>query len=294
MAASSDEPSAIRCAIAALSASLSVGFAGSSGVFAASARIPLGRFASKTIYWALSGDEVPLDINAAPRIVCVGNSPKRQSIYGTALALMIAQMFKVVNVPGRRHCGILLDELPTIYLKGLDNLISTARSNNVAVVLGAQDKSQLVRDYGKKESDVIFNTVGNLFAGAVKGSTAQELSRTFGKEDRGMTSFHEGESESTSLSYQLRELLPAHRIEALSQGCFCGYVSDSNTQKIDKKIFCGEILASPAPKDTVELPLQSSLKPFQIPLFMERQWEKIKKDIDEMITRELEMIRDRS
>lgn len=60
-----------------------------------------------------------------------------------------------------------MDEVPTIYFKGLDTLIATARSNKVAVCLGAQDFSQLVRDYGEKEARVIQNTVGNVFAGQV-------------------------------------------------------------------------------------------------------------------------------
>ena len=51
------------------------------------------------------------------------------------------------------------DELPTIYFRGLDNLIATARSNKVAVCLGFQDFSQLKRDYGDKEAAVVMNTV---------------------------------------------------------------------------------------------------------------------------------------
>ena len=122
-----------------------------------------------------------------------GNNPKRQSIYGTTLALLTSQLFKQINNPGKWHSGVLIDELPTIYLKGLDNLIDTGRQNKVATVIGAQDRSQLVRDYDKKESDVIFNTVGNLFAGAVKGDTAAELSKSFGKEDREQRSYQEGD-----------------------------------------------------------------------------------------------------
>ena len=98
----------------------------------------------------------------------MGNNPRRQSVYGTTLAMLMSQLFKIINMPGKLHSAVLIDELPTIYLKGLDNLINTARENKVAVVIGAQDKSQLVRDYDTKESDVIFNTVGNVFAGAVK------------------------------------------------------------------------------------------------------------------------------
>ena len=106
----------------------------------------------------------------------MGNNPDRQELYGTTLALYVSRLCKTVNKPGKLHSGVLLDELPTIFIKGLDNLIATARSNKVAIVLGAQDKSQLVRDYTQKEADVIFNTDGNNFAGQVNGKTAEDLS----------------------------------------------------------------------------------------------------------------------
>lgn len=210
----------------------------------ASARVPLNRFASETLYWTLSGDDFSLQINDPdhPAIVCVGNNPARQQVYGTTLAMLMSQLFKIINRPGQIRCGVLIDELPTIYLKGLDHLINTARSNHVAVVIGAQDKSQLVKDYDKKESDVIFNTVGNVFAGAVKGDTAESLSRSFGKTERETRSYQESDtSEHITVSFQQREVLPASSIEALSQGSFCGYVADEFRQKINPKIFCGEI-----------------------------------------------------
>ena len=77
---------------------------------------------------------------------------------------------------------MIINELATIFFKGLDNLIATARSNKVAVVLGFQDFSQLKRDYGDKEATVIMSTVGNVFSGqVVVGETAKTLSERFGK-----------------------------------------------------------------------------------------------------------------
>ena len=64
------------------------------------------------------------------------DNPRRQSIYGTTLALLTSQLFKQINMPGKRHSAVLIDELPTIYIRGLDNLIDTGRQNKVAVVLG--------------------------------------------------------------------------------------------------------------------------------------------------------------
>lgn len=210
----------------------------------ASAQIPLNKFVSKKLYWVLSGNDFSLDVNNPehPKILCVGNDPDRQSIYGTTLALYASRMFKTINHKHKLKCGVLLDELPTIYLKGIDNLIATARSNKVAIVLGAQDKSQLRRDYGEKESDVIFNTVGNIFSGQVNGKTAEELSRSFGKEFRRRESQTRSiESDSVNVSFQQEELLPISTIETLSQGTFFGKVADNNDDKIDDKFFCGEI-----------------------------------------------------
>ena len=256
----------------------------------ASACVPLNRFASKTLYWTLSGDDFSLDINNPnePKIICVGNNPRRQSVYGTTLAMLMSQLFKVINVPGKRHCAVLIDELPTIYLKGLDNLINTARENKVAVVIGAQDKSQLVRDYDQKESDVIFNTVGNVFAGAVKGTTAESLSKSFGKTEREMTSYQEGASnDHITYSYQQREVLPASKIEALSQGSFCGYVADTYAQKVHPKIFCGEVQLAPPAKHHEKVPQIVDLTPEKMNAAVEANYRKIHMDIVNMLFKEL-------
>ena len=210
----------------------------------ASAQIPLMRFASPALYWVLSGDDFSLDVNDpnSPAILCVGNDPDRQNIYGTTLALYTSRMFRQINHKGKAPCAVLLDELPTIFIKGLDNLIATARSNKVAIVLGAQDKSQLIRDYSDKEAEVIFNTVGNVFAGQVNGRTAKELAETFGREFRQQESETTGgENDTVNRSFQQQDILPQSRIETLTQGYFFGKVADNNDTPIKRKLFCGEI-----------------------------------------------------
>ena len=257
----------------------------------ASARVPLNRFASKTLYWTLSGDDFSLEINDpnAPKIICVGNNPRRQSVYGTTLAMLMSQLFKIINQPGKMHSAVLIDELPTVYLKGLDNLINTARSNKVAVVIGAQDKSQLVKDYDQKESDVIFNTVGNVFAGAVKGSTAESLSKSFGKVEQEMRSYQESDtSDHVTYSFQQREVLPANKIEALSQGTFCGYVADTFKQKVHPKTFCGEVHAGAPPKHNEALPqIVVNMTEEEIMQEVEMNYQKIHLDIVNLLFKEL-------
>lgn len=212
----------------------------------ASAKIVLNKMSSPALYWVLSGDDFTLDINEpdSPKILCLGNDPNRQAIYGTVLALYTSRLFKLANRKHKRKCGILLDELPTIFLKGLDNLIATARSNKVAIVFGAQDKTQLIRDYTQKEADVIFNTVGTIIAGQVNGKTAQDLSHSLGKEYRMTQSQTQNiDSESLQISYHQEDIMPVSKIETLSQGVFFGKVADNNNKKerIKRKFFCGEV-----------------------------------------------------
>ena len=126
----------------------------------ASAKIPLSRMISPQLYWVMTGDDFTLDLNNPehPKILCVGNNPDRQNIYSAALGLYNSRIVKLVNKKGQLKSSIIIDELPTIYFRGIDNLIATARSNKVAVCLGFQDFSQLARDYGDKEAKVIQNT----------------------------------------------------------------------------------------------------------------------------------------
>lgn len=215
----------------------------------ASAKIPLSRMISPSLYWIMSGDDFTLDINNPdePKVLCVGNNPDRQNIYSAALGLYNARIVKMVNRKGKLKCSILVDEVPTIYFKGLDTLIATARSNKVAVCLGAQDFSQLVRDYGEKEARVIQNTVGNVFSGQVSGETAKNLSERFGKVLQQRKSVNmTREDTSTSISTQLDSLIPASKISNLSQGMFVGSVCDSFQEKMEQKIFHCEIVVDNA------------------------------------------------
>ena len=211
----------------------------------ASAKIPLSRMISPQLYWVMSGDDFTLDINnpEEPKILCVGNNPDRQNIYGAALGLYNSRIVKLINRKKQLKSCVVIDELPTIYFRGLDNLIATARSNKVAVCLGFQDFSQLKRDYGDKEAAVIQNTVGNIFSGQVVGETARTLSERFGKivQKRLSVSINRSDT-STSINTQLDSLIPASKISTLSQGVFVGAVSDNFREEIEQKIFHARIV----------------------------------------------------
>ena len=211
----------------------------------ASAKIPLTRMISPQLYWVMTGNDFSLDINnpKEPKLLCVGNNPDRQNIYSAALGLYNSRIVKLINKKKQLKCAVIIDELPTIYFRGLDNLIATARSNKVGVLLGFQDFSQLTRDYGEKESKVIQNTVGNIFSGQVVGETAKTLSERFGKvlQQRQSASINR-QDVSTSINTQLDSLIPASKIANLSQGTFVGAVADNFDERIEQKIFHAEIV----------------------------------------------------
>lgn len=211
----------------------------------ASAKIPLSRMISPQLYWVMSGDEFSLDINNPddPKMLVVGNNPDRQNIYGAALGLYNSRIVKLINKKGQLKSSVIIDELPTIYFKGLDNLIATARSNKVAVLLGFQDFSQLKRDYGDKEAAVVMNTVGNIFSGQVVGDTAKTLSDRFGKvlQKRQSMTINRNDK-STSISTQMDSLIPPSKISNLTQGMFVGAVADNFDERIEQKIFHCEIV----------------------------------------------------
>ena len=269
----------------------------------ASAKIPLSRMISPQLYWVMTGDDFTLDINnpEAPKILCVGNNPDRQSIYSAALGLYNSRIVKLINKKGQLKSSVIIDELPTIYFRGLDNLIATARSNKVAVCLGFQDYSQLNRDYGDKEAKVIQNTVGNIFSGQVVGETAKNLSDRFGKVLQLRQSMTiNRQDKSTSLSTQLDSLIPASKISNLTQGVFVGAVSDNFEERIEQKIFHAEIVVENA-KVAAETKAYKMIP--EIASFMDsegndnmkqeidKNYNRIKQEVAQIIVDEMERIR---
>jgi len=211
----------------------------------ASAKVAMARLSSPQLYYVLSGNDFNLDINNPddPKIVCMGNNPQKLQIYGAVLSLYVTRLIKQVNKKGKLKSSLVFDEFPTIYLNNMDSLIATARSNKVATCLGIQDFSQLRKDYGREQADVIMNITGNIIAGQVTGDTAKQLSERFGKimQDRESYSINSGDT-SISRSKQLEAAIPSSKISALSSGEFVGMVGDDPDNKIDLKAFHCEII----------------------------------------------------
>ena len=270
----------------------------------ASAKIPLSRMISPALYWVMTGDDFSLDINNPnePKVLVVGNNPDRQNIYSAALGLYNSRIVKLINKKKQLKSSVIIDELPTIYFRGLDNLIATARSNKVAVCLGFQDFSQLTRDYGDKESKVIQNTVGNVFSGQVVGETAKTLSERFGKvlQQRQSMTINRNDK-STSISTQMDSLIPASKISNLTQGMFVGAVSDNFDERIEQKIFHAEVVVDSA-KVSAEMKAYQSIPVIanftnedgfdNLKEIIEANYKRVKQNIIVLIDEEIKRIKD--
>jgi YWFCY protein/Type IV secretory system Conjugative DNA transfer len=264
----------------------------------ASARIPLSQLAYKELFWIFSGDDFDLDVNNPddPKIICVGNNPQRETAYNAPLGLFFTQIIKEVNKKDKLPCLLSVDEFPSIYMMGVDNLIATARSNKVAVLLGMQDFSQVIRNYGKEVADVIINICGNIFSGQVVRETAKAIQDMFGKIRQKKESVSiSKDGTSKTLDWQMDFVVPESKIANFSQGQFAVKVADNFDQQLDIKISVAKIFIDPAKKmseQVKELPVitefpvdenGNSLKDEML----NKNYLKIVNDIDYIISTEL-------
>lgn len=211
----------------------------------ASAKIGMARLSSPQLYYVLSGNDFNLDINnpKEPKIVCMGNNPQKTQVYGAVLSLYVTRLIKIVNQKNKLKCSLVYDEFPTIYFNGIDRLIATARSNRVSTCLAVQDNSQLKKDYGRDQADVIMGIVGNVISGQATGDTAKNLSERFGKilQERKSVSVNSNDT-SVSTSVQLDYAVPQSTIANLSSGEFVGTVADNPDEIIKLKTFHSRII----------------------------------------------------
>jgi hypothetical protein len=260
----------------------------------ASAKISMARLSSPQLYYVLSGSDFTLDINNPdePKLVCAGNNPQKIQIYGAVLSLYVNRLVKLVNQKRKLKSSLVFDEFPTIYLNNMDSLIATARSNKVSTTLGIQDFSQLKKDYGREQADVIMNIVGNVVSGQVTGDTAKQLSERFGKimQDRESLSINSSDT-SISKSQQLESAVPPSKISALSSGEFVGMVADDPTNKIALKAFNCEIQndhAALKKEEDVFLQIPEIRKVDQV--MIQRNYSQIKQDVQDIISSEMERL----
>jgi hypothetical protein len=260
----------------------------------ASAKIGLSRLSSPTLYYVMSGNDFTLDVNNpnAPKVICLGNNPQKLQTYGAVLSLYISRLIKLVNRKGQLKSSLVFDEFPTIYFNNIDSLIATARSNKVATTLAVQDFSQLTKDYGTEQADVITGIVGNVISGQVTGDTAKTLSENFGKivQDKNSLTINT-EGTSISKATHLDYAIPAAKIAGLSSGEFVGMVADNPDQRIQLKLFHSQIQNDHegiAKEETAYKPIP--LINYVSPEDVEENYKDIKRNVATLVKLEMDKI----
>lgn len=250
-----------------------------------SLKIAISKIISPEIYWICSGDDFSLDINnpEQPKILCLANNPLRVEMYGAVLSLYITRMLKVINKKRQQPSSLIFDELPTIYFRGLDTLIATARSNRISTLLGVQTIDQLIRDYGKEQANAITSNIGNIFSGQAAGETARFIQNRMGKilQERQSLNINRNVQSST-FSTQLDYLVPEGKIAALPQGFMVGQVADNFGEAVAQKNFNCLIRIDVKALEAEEkcfVPIPDFYRFDNIPEVLERNRTKIQNDI---------------
>ncbi len=211
----------------------------------ASAGIALSKITTKELNYILTGDDFSLDLNnpLAPKILCLGNNPDRQLIYSAPIGLILSKLAKTMNRQKQLPSMYCIDEFPTVYVRGVDNLIATARSNKIATVLGFQSFKQIIVNYGKEISDQLISICGTRIMGQMLDDDAELISKNIGKHKVLNRSYNYSRDDiSEGQQTAMEEIVPPERIAQFSQGTFCGVVADDFQYKENNKVFYGELL----------------------------------------------------
>lgn len=224
----------------------------------ASTQASLAPLSSPNVAWVMSASDMELEINNPnkPRIITMGNYTLKDAVYGAAISVYNSVIMKRSYLYREQKFAFFLDELPTVYVMGLDNYIATIRKHKGCVWMGIQDMEQLVKNYGKDVANVIINTAGTVMVGLVNGTTAERISAMFGKTEQDNYSASFNKDTSVSYSTQAKELLPASKIMGLSQGQIVGKFADRHESPIDLKLFSGHIVVPTIDQPYKELPLR--------------------------------------
>jgi hypothetical protein len=200
-------------------------------------KIFISRMATKETYWVFSGDDFNLKISdpRAPGILVLANDPNTQNINSACYALIINRLSRLINSRGNKPCALVIDELPTLFIHRIENLIATARSNQVAVLMGLQELPQFQQQYGKETATTITAVVGNILSGSVRNKeTLEWLERLFGKvKQTGESLSIDRTKNSLSISEKLEPLIPAGKIASLKAGELVGIIAGGSAGTYD-------------------------------------------------------------
>ncbi|WP_230383844.1 type IV secretory system conjugative DNA transfer family protein [Pedobacter endophyticus] len=192
-------------------------------------KVFISRLATKETFWVFSGDDFNLKISShtEPSMLILANDPNTQNINSACYSVVLNRLTRLINSKGNRPSALIIDELPTLFVHRIENLIATARSNKVAVLMGLQELPQFQQQYGKDTASTITSVVGNVLSGSVRNKeTLEWLERLFGKVKQQSESLSIDRTKtSLSLSEKLESLIPAGKIASLKAGELVGMLA---------------------------------------------------------------------
>ena len=195
-------------------------------------KIFLSRLATKESFWVFSGDEVQLKISdrTDPSILILASNPRTQDINSALYSAVLNRVISQINDKGNLYSGLIADEFPTIYIHKVDNLVATARSNEVAVMLGLQEQPQLRQFYKKEVAETISAIMGNILSGAVRDKgTLDWLEKMFGKiKQKSYSESISNQGSNMTISERMDVMIPAGKIAGLRTGEMAGMVVQGN------------------------------------------------------------------
>lgn len=194
-----------------------------------SLKVQISRLATKESYWVFSGDDFNLKVSDPndPSYLIIANNPKTQAMNSALNALIINRLTRLVNTKGNLPTSIIVDEAPTLYFYQIANLLSTARSNKVSVLLGLQEIPQLEEQYGKATAKTVTSVIGNVISGSARAKeTLEWLQIIFGKvkQKREGLTINENKT-SLNINENMDYLIPASKIATLPAGSLVGQIA---------------------------------------------------------------------
>ncbi|WP_345951269.1 type IV secretory system conjugative DNA transfer family protein [Mucilaginibacter sp. PAMB04274] len=192
-------------------------------------KIFISRLATKESFWVFSGDDFDLKISNqdAPGILVLANDPNTQNINSACYSVILNRLTKLINNKGNLPSALIIDEVPTLYVHKVENLIAVARSNKVSILLGLQELPQFQQQYGKDTAATITAVTGNVLSGSVRNKdTLDWLEKLLGKNKQiGEGLSIDRNKTSTSLNEKLESLIPAGKIASLNTGEMVGLIA---------------------------------------------------------------------
>lgn len=211
-------------------------------------KIFLSRLATKESFWVFSGDEVQLKISDPenPSILILASNPRTQDINSALYSAVLNRVISQINDKGNLYSGLIADEFPTIYIHKIDNLVATARSNQVAVMLGLQEQPQLRQFYKKEVAETISAIMGNILSGAVRDKgTLDWLEKLFGKiKQKSYSESISNQGSNMTISEKMDVMIPAGKIAGQRTGEMVGMVvqgEDNATEEFKTSAISGKI-----------------------------------------------------